>query len=872
MLLTELDLGGRCGLSKALGGLNLNSVLCVHSFLIWNIAIMTKLLQRIALAQPVKHLVWLLVGLVIIHQVLPITHWQQMLGLWWRLPFNVIVLMVIAAVAAYGLLNAWDFLALKKEAKKHAQKPTYSALVQRMITTQISRALGVGAQPMAAMHTGFLPHAGLLIVGALACIGAVVVASPELFDLPLRAHVWLAAGIFLCGLCALFVRTLHLGLGRGEGGMVSELIKLVVGREYQNWLKPLTLFLPAALTLYIPLSKIVQMSALHFVGIYLLAHMAAVLSRVPGGAGVFDGIFLIFAAKLYPATQVFICLVAYRAVYYCLPLLSGLTAYLLLDIRKNQAISVKRPWDLAQLPGQLFQPLVSLWLLALTLTYWLGHVPSFLNGIIPSPPSFVAPYINNLLSVMFLIIWRCHWRRIDLAYGLVFGCFIVAAALFALNDALVSSVFCLLMVWIFSSSGHYFYRTSALLQGLIPWALWGRYCLGGFLWVSATVLLTETNDIERMFVSQWISSEVLSPLEKLVFVTTFFAGCLAVHGLFTRCDAPLQLPDARALQRYYELVQREGDTQCHLGLAGDKYFLFSASGKSCIAFGKTPSQWIAMGDPIGEPNEFAALLWTLAERADAAGASLVLYKVDASRLPMYVDLGMSAFKLGDEARIKLAEFTLAGSKKLNLRNNYNKCQKEGLEFAVLDGEALKAVMPQLEAISSDWLEAKAAREKQFSLGFFSADYVQMGAVAVAYYQGQIVAFASLWRDGAKQEMAIDLMRYARSAPKRVMEYLTLSTVLWAQAQGYVWFNLGMAPLSGLQSHRLANLLHKLGGYLFAAHTRFYNFSGVYTYKEKFTPQWHGRYLIAKNQWQLACALVNVAKLIAGGAKGLIAKN
>ncbi|HMW50103.1 MAG TPA: hypothetical protein PKC70_17535, partial [Cellvibrionaceae bacterium] len=209
---------------------------------------MTKLLQRIALAQPVKHVVWLLVGLVIIHQVLPITHWQQMLGLWWRLPFNVIVLMVIAAVAAYGLLNAWDFLALKKEAKNHAQKPTSGALLQRMITAQICRALGVGVQPVVA-QAGFLPHAGLLVAGLLACIGAVVVASPELFDLPFKAHVWLAAGIFLLGLCALFVRTLRLGLGRGEGAMVSELIKLVVGREYQNWLKPLTLFLPAALAL-----------------------------------------------------------------------------------------------------------------------------------------------------------------------------------------------------------------------------------------------------------------------------------------------------------------------------------------------------------------------------------------------------------------------------------------------------------------------------------------------------------------------------------------------------------------------------------------------------------------------------------------------
>ncbi len=332
------------------------------------------------------------------------------------------------------------------------------------------------------------------------------------------------------------------------------------------------------------------------------------------------------------------------------------------------------------------------------------------------------------------------------------------------------------------------------------------------------------------------------------------------------------LPDGAALERYHQLVQGEGDTQCHLGLAGDKYFLFSPSGKSCIAFGKTPSQWIAMGDPIGERAEFATLLWQLAEQADAAGANLVLYKIDAANLPMYVDLGLSAFKLGDEARVKLEEFSLAGGKKLNLRNNYHKSVKEGLTFAVVRGEQLAAVMPQLKELSQQWLESKSAREKQFSLGFFSVDYLQFGAVAVATYEGNIVAFASLWCNETKREVAIDLMRYGSQAPKRVMEYLTLSTLLWAQAEGFGWFNLGMAPLSGLQSHRLANTLHKLGGYVFTEHTRFYNFSGVYTYKEKFTPQWHGRYLVAKNSWQLTAALVNVAKLIAGGAKGLIAKS
>jgi phosphatidylglycerol lysyltransferase len=215
---------------------------------------------------------------------------------------------------------------------------------------------------------------------------------------------------------------------------------------------------------------------------------------------------------------------------------------------------------------------------------------------------------------------------------------------------------------------------------------------------------------------------------------------------------------------------------------------------------------------------------------------------------------------------------LAGSKKLNLRNNYNKSVKEGLGFSVIEGAALMQVMPQLAEISGHWLAAKSAREKQFSLGFFTAEYVQSGAVAVASLDGAIVAFASLWRDDFKQEVAIDLMRYGPAAPKRVMEFLTLSTILWAQEQGYGQFNLGMAPLSGLQTHRLANPLHKMGSYLFTRHTRFYNFSGVFTYKEKFTPQWHGRYLVAKNSWQQALALINVAKLIAGGAKGLIAKN
>ena len=54
------------------------------------------------------------------------------------------------------------------------------------------------------------------------------------------------------------------------------------------------------------------------------------------------------------------------------------------------------------------------------------------------------------------------------------------------------------------------------------------------------------------------------------------------------------------------------------------------------------------------------------------------------------------------------------------------------------------------------------------------------------------------------------MRYSGDAPKGVIDYLLIECMLWGKAQGYQWFNLGMAPLSGLEEHALAPAWHKLG--------------------------------------------------------------
>jgi phosphatidylglycerol lysyltransferase len=181
------------------------------------------------------------------------------------------------------------------------------------------------------------------------------------------------------------------------------------------------------------------------------------------------------------------------------------------------------------------------------------------------------------------------------------------------------------------------------------------------------------------------------------------------------------------------------------------------------------------------------------------------------------------------------------------------------------------LLPELHAVSEAWLAEKHVREKRFSLGFFQPEYLQQFPMAVVYQEGKIVAFANLWLGAEKEELSLDLMRYTPDAPPGIMEYLFLQLILWGQGEGYRWFNLGMAPFSGLEDRAFAPLWNRLGAFLFRHGEHFYNFQGLRQYKEKFSPEWTPKYLASPGGLALPRILTNVATLISGGLKGVLNK-
>jgi phosphatidylglycerol lysyltransferase len=96
-------------------------------------------------------------------------------------------------------------------------------------------------------------------------------------------------------------------------------------------------------------------------------------------------------------------------------------------------------------------------------------------------------------------------------------------------------------------------------------------------------------------------------------------------------------------------------------------------------------------------------------------------------------------------------------------------------------------------------------------------------------------------------------------------------MLEGKARGFRWFNLGMAPLSGLSDHPLAPSWHKIAGGIARASERLYGFGGLRAYKEKFNPVWEARYLAYPGGWTLPQILLDTTALISRGAVKAISK-
>ena len=418
---------------------------------------------------------------------------------------------------------------------------------------------------------------------------------------------------------------------------------------------------------------------------------------------------------------------------------------------------------------------------------------------------------------------------------------------------------------------HYFYRKALIFSERLTFGWFAAIVIvligSGWLGIFAYKHVEYSNDLWWHFTLYSNAPRFLRAMVGVVGVALFLTTARLLHP-----SSPNPSLSGQAdLEKVSTIVRGSSQTYANLALLGDKAFLFSQKGNAFIMYNTEGKSWIAMGDPVGPKGEWTELVWRFRELSDYYDAWPVFYEVGHENVHLYLDLGLNLLKLGEEARVSLHTFSLEGRARKGLRYTQKKLEKKGFIFEVIPPERVSSLLPELKGISDDWLAEKNTREKGFSLGFFEAKYLKRFPVGIVYKDGKIIAFANIWQGAGKEELSIDLMRYLPGAPHGIMEYLFVELMLWGKQEEYQWFNLGMAPLSGIQDHALAPLWNRLGAFVFRYGEHFYNLKGLRHYKEKFDPEWEPRYLATPGGLALPRILSNIASLISGGVKGVIGK-
>ena len=300
---------------------------------------------------------------------------------------------------------------------------------------------------------------------------------------------------------------------------------------------------------------------------------------------------------------------------------------------------------------------------------------------------------------------------------------------------------------------------------------------------------------------------------------------------------------------------------------GDKSVFFDRDEGFCL-YRTIGPYLVVFSDPVVQaatPAGRAAFLDALFAHARDLDRRPLFYQISVDWIPQLHDCGYHLFKLGEEAHVPLDRVTLTGHAGKMNRQILRRAERDGLAFRVMPPEEVAIRLPDLAAISDDWLRDKQVVERQFSIGYFDASYLARFPCAVvqeATGDHRILAFANLLEGPGRVELSVDLMRY-RSGGPGVMDFLILSLLQYGKEAGYRSFNLGMAPLASVGAHRGAHLRERLAGLAFRRGESWYNFQGVRFYKQKFDPDWVPRYLAYQDAWEWPVALANVSALIAG---------
>lgn len=616
-----------------------------------------------------------------------------------------------------------------------------------------------------------------------------------------------------------------------------------------------------------------------FVGAFLLAQIVGLFSQVPGGLGVFESIMLMYLTNFMPGSQVLGILVVYRIIYYILPLLGALIVLgyqeYIVNRRKVKILQKKAANWVPRVVPQVMSFSV---FIGGSILLFSGALPSdvprmqWLQHFIPLPVIEMSHFFASLVGAALLVLASALQRRIDGAYHLTIG-LLVFGVFFSLlkgADYEEASILSVMLIALIPCRDE-FHRKASLFDQFFSarWFTLILMVLASAVWLG----IFSYGHVEYQK-ELWWQFSLTGDAPRYMRATVAALGFAIIVGLIKllrpRHKETVE-PGKQELLVARDVIKQSHLSQSNLVLLGDKELMIDDTQSSFIMFTREAQNWITLGDPVGPETQAQELIWQFYDECTSEGYDPVFYQVGERYLEYYVDLGLTIYKLGEEACIALNGFNPKQSIDSNIWSGYQLLDQQGYSFEMIAPSSIGRYLPKLKAISDASLNAQKKKERGFSVGYFDESYLSNFPIALVKKNGTLLAFSNILQGADRHELATDLLRYRPEAPAGIIDYMLINTMLWGQTQDYKWFNLGMAPLSGMNEHDFSPGWNKLANFVYTYGENIYGFKKVRKYKGQFNPNWQPKFLIAPGGLSLPRVLTNLTNVVSGGFSSIVSK-
>ena len=311
------------------------------------------------------------------------------------------------------------------------------------------------------------------------------------------------------------------------------------------------------------------------------------------------------------------------------------------------------------------------------------------------------------------------------------------------------------------------------------------------------------------------------------------------------------------------IVERYGvDSLSYFALRDDKeWFGFR---DTLVAYRVHNGIALVSPDPIGPVGQRAEAWGAFREFADEHGWPVAVMGASGDWLPVYGASGMHDLYIGDEAVVDVRRFSLDGKQNKSLRQSVGRVEKAGYRVEFLDPAKLAPDMDaKLRALMTESRRGDVERGFSMTLGrvFEPEDRGLLLAVALDG-EDRPAGFCQYVPARSIEGWSLDLMRRseATDVPNGITEFIVAKTIEHLRREGSIGLALNFATFRAvLASEAGDRLVQRAQKWILERVGDSMQIESLWTFNEKFQPEWHARYAAYDSPEHILSASIAVAR-------------